>query len=313
MKLGLALLLWAAPIAHADTPRDQPQAIEVDRADAPAGRTEFGFDGGAPVDGWGATIGGGWLESPIVFGLPDLTTTEPVRRRFTALVGGAIALGNSVVIDGRWTLSRQAGDRLQGTGSERALQKLVPGDLRFGARIRVMTREHISVFVRGDLALPTGDAGDFAGDAGYSIAWRLIARATIAHGIVIAATAGLRLRGTEVIVAHRLVGNESLAAAGIAVPLPPLRPLWCKRDQVKLTADASAILGDKIGGERGPSPVEVRLGIVTQPRPAWTFGLRVGTGLTDEIGSPELRATVELSYGGSWKLLPPITISDDDE
>lgn len=300
-KVVLPLIAGSAS-ARADLPVDRPTAIEVDRADAPAGRTELGFDGGAPVDGWGVTLAGSWLESPIFFGLPDGTTSQPVRRRQTGVIGGALALGTSAVVDARWTAARQLGDRLRGTGFDRPLDRFVIGDLRIGARIRVMAKPHVSVFVRGDLALPTGDASDFAGDAGYSIAWRLIGRATLAHGIVIAATAGLRLRGTEVLVADRLVGNESLAAAGIAVPLPALRPLWC-RDQVTLTAEVSGVLGDDVGSGRGPSPVEVRFGVVSTPRPAWTIGARVGRGITDEIGSPDLRATIELTYRGSWKLL----------
>ncbi|MBA2542538.1 MAG: hypothetical protein H0V17_23045 [Deltaproteobacteria bacterium] len=298
----VAALVAAPSFAGADTPRDAPTEIEVDRADAPAGRTELGFDGGAPVDGWGVTLSGGWLEGPVVFGLPDGTTSEPVRRRETAMFGGALALGESVVVDGRWSFAHQIGDRLRGTGDERALDERVPGDLRFGVRLRVMARTGGGVFVRGDLALPTGDHGDFAGDAGASLAWRLIGRANLPHRIVFAASAGLRLRGQEILVADRLVGNEALVAAGIAIPLPPLRPLWCV-DQVKLTVDASAAIGDKVGAGRGPSPAEVRFGVVTQPRPAWTFGVRVGTGITDEIGSPALRATIEVTYRGDWKLL----------
>jgi hypothetical protein len=299
-------------VAHAETPVDRPTAIEVDRADAPAGRTEFGFDGGAPVEGWGVTLGGGWLESPILFGLPDGTTSEPVRRRQTAMIGGALALGQSAVVDLRWTAARQLGDRLRGTGFEKPLDRYVIGDLRIGARIRVTAKEHLSVFVRGDLSLPTGDSSDFAGDAGYSIAWRLIGRVSLPHGIIVAATAGLRLRGTEVLIADRLMGNESLAAAGIAVPLPALRPLWC-RDQVRLTAEISGVLGDDVGAGRGPSPVELRFGVISQPRPAWTIGARVARGITDEIGSPDLRATIELTYRGSWKLLEVAPSGEDDE
>jgi len=110
------------------------------------------------------------------------------------------------------------------------------------------------------------------------------------------------LRGTEVRVGDRLVGNETLGAVGIAIPVPALRPLWCT-DQVALTAEASAILGDDVGAARGPAPVELRAGVISRPRPAWTIGVRVGRGITDEIGSPDLRATLEVTYQGSWKLL----------
>lgn len=306
--LALALI---SSTAFADAPRDAPTEIDVDRGDAPVGRTEFGFDGGAPVAGWGATLAGSWLESPISFGL-DGATSEPVRRRQSIILGGALALGESVVLDARFAGSRQLGSRLRGAGSDRTLDRYVPSDLRIGARLRVLAKPRFSVFVRGDLGLPTGDQQDFAGDPGVSVAWRLIARATLGRGIVLAASAGLRLRGQEVLIGDRLLGNESLAAAGIAIPLPALRPLWCA-DQVRLTADASAIIGDNVGVARGPSPVELRVGVISRPRPAWTIGVRIGRGVTDEIGSPTLRATVELTYQGSWKLLEIAPTADDED
>ncbi len=310
MKVALALALVSST-AFADAPREAPTEIEVDRGDAPAGRTEFGFDGGAPVAGWGATLSGGWLEAPISFGLPGGDTSEPVRRRQSVLLGGALSLGDSVVVDGRWAGSRQLGTRLRGTGDERKLDRYVPGDLRIGARIRVMTRPTFAMFVRGELALPTGDEQDFAGDPGVSVAWRLIARATLGP-ITLAASAGLRLRGQEVLIGDRSLGNESLGAAGLALALPAVRPLWCV-DQVMLTADASAVVGDNVGVARGPSPVELRVGVISRPRPGWTIGVRLGRGVTDEIGSPTLRATVELTYQGSWKLLEIAPATDQDE
>lgn len=309
-RAALAIALISST-AFADAPREAPTEIEVDRGDAPAGRTELGFDGGAPVAGWGATVAGSWLEAPISFGLPGGGTSEPVRRRQSVILGGALSLGESVVLDARWAGSRQLGTRLRGTGDERRLDRYVPSDLRIGARIRVMTKPHVALFVRGDLAVPTGDQQDFAGDPGVSVAWRLIARGTVG-GIVLAASAGLRLRGQEVLIGDRSLGNESLAAVGIAVPLPAIRPLWCEQ-QVMLTAEASAIIGDDVGVARGPAPVELRAGVISRPRPAWTIGVRVGRGITDELGSPTLRATVELTYQGSWKLLEVAPASDDDD
>lgn len=305
MKRPIVLLLLAGT-AHADVPRDAPTEIEVDRADAPAGRTEFGFDGGGPLPGgWGATIAAGWIERPFVATLADGTTTVPVRRRETVILGGALALGDSVAVDARWTFAHQIGDRLRGTGDEAELDRAVPGDFRIGARARVYNAPSIAVFLRADLGLATGDQGDFAGEAGTSLAWRLIGRARLPAGIVVAATAGLRLRGTEVLVADQIVGNEVLGGAGIAIPLPPVRPLWCVREQVKLTGEIVGVLGDDIGMGRGPSPAEMRFGIVTQPRPRWTFGMRVGSGLGDALGSPRFRGSIEISYGGSWTLIEP--------
>ncbi len=303
--VAIACAIAAPGVAHADAPLDEPTALDVDRDDAPPGRTELGFDGGAPVEGWGASIAGGWLEHPIELGLPDGTTVRPVRRRETVVVGGALALGDVAVIDARMAVAHQIGDRLRGTGDDAKLKRYVPGDLRIGGRLRVHARGPLGVFLRGDVALPTGDADNFAGDHGASLAWRLIGRLAFSNGIVAAATAGLRLRSTEVAIADRVLGNETLGAIGVSLPIPPIHPLWCVADQVRLTGEVDAVLGDDVGAAgRGPSPVVARLGLVTRPLPAWTIGVRVGTGLTDEIGSPRWHATIELAYRGDWQWMP---------
>lgn len=290
----LAMLALGAATSHADTPRETPAAIEIDRSEAPPGRSELGFDGGAPLEAWAATIAAGWLEQPIT-----LDDTEPVRRRQTISAGGAIVVGTSMVFDARLGFSHQIGDRLRAFDDSTKLARYALGDLRLGGRVRVTGDAGRAVFVRADLTLPTGNDEHFAGEAGWSVAWRLIGRVTFGPDITLAATAGIRLRGIEVLIGDRVVGSELLGAAGIVVPLPPIHPLWCVPEQVKLTGEVTAILGDDVGGERGPSPVEARIGVVTQPLPWLQIGVRAGTGLADQLGAPRLRAVLELTYVGN--------------
>ncbi len=298
------LAITATATARAQ-PREAPTEIELDRAESPAGRTELGFDSGAPLRGVGVTLGVGWIERALTFERPE-GDVRAVRRRQTGSVGAAVALGASAVFDARLAFSHQVGDRLRGLDAGRALDRWVPGDLRIGARLNVVERPSGQLFVRGDLTLPTGDSGDFAGEPSWSVAWRLIARANLPGGAVAAASAGVRFRGEEVIVADRLVGNEIVGAIGIAVPLPPLRPLWCVAEQVKLTAELTGVLGDDVGLGRGPSPVQGMVGVVTRPRPSITFGVRAGVGVPGQIGAPPFRALVELTYGP-----PAVTRSQD--
>jgi hypothetical protein len=288
--------------ARADTPRQTPAAIEVDRDAAPPGRTELGFDGGAPVDGWGATLGVGWLERPLTVQTGD-GEALPVRRRQTLALGGALALGESVVLDARLAAAHQVGDRLR-PAEPRALDRYVPGDLRIGARLRVTGGAARAMFVRGELTLPTGDDGDFAGEASWTLGWQLAGRLVLPGGITVAGAAGVRLRGAEVTIGGRLAGDEILGALGAAVPIPPLPPLWCDAEQVKLTAEVAAVLGDDIGAGRGPSPAEARLGLVTLPRPGVALGLRIARGLIDEIGAPRARLSLELTYRGGGARRP---------
>ncbi len=310
---GAALLAVAAlsGIARADEPRDEPAAIDVDREIVPAGRTELGFDAGAPVPGWGFSVTFGYLRRPILLRSP-LSESAPVTRRATLALGGALALGDSVVLDARFPFAWQEGDRLRITGDERELDRWVPGDLRVAARIRVVDAPHGSVFLRVEASLPTGDARDFAGESSWSLAWSLIARAQLPRGIVLAGSAGIRLRGAEVQLADTLVGDELFGGVGLVIPVPPIRPLWCVADQVKLTGEVVAVLGDNIAGKAGPSPAEVRFGIVTQPLPSITLGARFGTGLGDEIGAPRWRATFELTYQGRGRLIPASAPDETD-
>lgn len=312
MKALLALGIVCVPgLALAETPRDTPAAVEVDREAPPPGRTELGFDGGADVPGWGITVTGGWLERPIVLRSGDVDSAAVERRQILGL-GAALALGPSVVLDGRFTSAHQTGQRLRIEGEPRALDRWVPGDLRFGARIRAVHTPRVAAFLRGELVVPTGDDRDFAGEASWAGAWSLIGRFTLPHDLALAVTGGIRLRGAEVLLADRVVANELFGAAGIVVPLPPVRPLWCDPDYFKLTAELAGILGDELSGRRGPSPVEARLGFVGRPHPDLTVGVRAGVGLVDEIGAPQFRATLEVTYQGHHQLIPPSSPQEDN-
>lgn len=305
----LLLLLALTGPAMAETPLATPAAIEIDREAPPPGRAELGFDGGAPVEGWAAGVGLGYLSVPITLRSADGEST-PVRRRETLSIGAALGLGETVVLDARLPLAHQVGDRLIALGDARALDRFVPGDLRIGGRIRVVRTTHADALVRADLVLPTGDDGDLAGEPSWALAWSLIGRFRLPAGIVVAATGGIRLRGAEVMLADKIVGDELHGGVGLVVPVPPIHPLWCVRDQVKLTAEVVGVIGDQVGDASGPSPAEARVGIVTWPLETVSIGVRVGAGLGDEIGSPAWRGLVELTYHGPQRLIPPASPDD---
>ncbi|TMQ16139.1 MAG: hypothetical protein E6J90_24305 [Deltaproteobacteria bacterium] len=317
--LVCAMVVAAGP-ARADTPRDTPTAIEVDRDAAPGGRVGFGFDGGEPVDAWGASLSLGWLERPIQ--LPAGTfgggspATLPVRRREALSLGGALAVGDRVVVDAVLRGSHQVGDRLTAAGNPDRLARYVLHDLRLGARIQLAGDRDRSAALRGELTLPSGDDAHFAGDAAWTAAWSLIGRATLPHGIVVAATAGIRLHGAEVAVGDRLVGDELFGALGAAVPLPAIGPL--SADRVTISAELLAALGDHVGDAAGPSPAEARIGALVRALPELTAGVHAGFGLDDQIGAPRFRALVELAWTPrvtrpAPSTPPSPTPSDDDE
>jgi len=312
----LLILAALAPwrLAFSDNIIMRPEAIELDRDVPPPGRVEFGFDGGAPAGAWGIGAQVGYLDQPLV--LHDQTiTTYPVRHRETLALGGAISLGDSVVVDARVPMAHQVGSRLQGLGDDSALDNFVLGDITIGARLRVAGGEQFSAFIRGQVSLPTGNDFQFAGDARWSGAWLLIGRAQLSDHVVAAATGGIRIRAAEVQVGDRLVGDEVMYGAGVAVALPPVARLWCKPEQARALAEVVGVVGDVVGTRRGPSPAEARLGFVGKPLAELAIGVRAGVGLDDQIGSPRFRAMLELAWqapAAPHRAKPP-TLAPQDE
>jgi hypothetical protein len=308
--LAVAGAVAGAPaIASADTPRDTPAAVEVDRETAPAGRVGQGFDDGEPVDAWGVSIAAGWIERPIRLEAGSLgggsPATEPVRRRQTLALGGAITLGDSVVFDAALRGSHQVGDRLRAGGDPGRLARFVLHDLRLGVRIRVVGDSARAALLRADLTLPTGNDAQLAGDARWTAAWGLIGRATLAGDVVIAAHAGVRLHGAEVAVGDRLIGDALFAAAGVAVPLGALG-LGGPGGRVAVTGAVLGWLGDDdVGGLPGPNPFEARLGAIVKPRPELAIAVHAGAGLDDQIGAPAFRALLQAAWTPRRPQRPP--------
>ncbi len=303
MKLAVALLL-AAGAAQAGTPVNRPEAIDLDRDMTPPGRAELGFDGGGDVPTYALSLQTQFLERPMRIHTVD-RETFPVERRETAWLGGALAVG-SLVFDERLPLSHQVGARYAGFGDDRPLDHWVAGDLALGARVRVFRGDRLRAFLRMGATFGTGNDYQFAGEARYTLSWLLIARAQLPHDIVVAATGGIRLRGAEVQVADRLVGDEVLGGIGATVPIP-----GCLR----LEGELVGALGDDVAKKRGPSPAEARIGVLAHPRDTFAFAVRIGTHIDDQIGAPTFRAMLELIYTG-----PPVVehrseapVEDDDD
>lgn len=298
-----AIATIAAPgSARAELPRDTPTAVEVDRDAAPGGRIGLGFDSGEPVDAWGASLAIGWIERPIALpagafggGSP---ASEPVRRRETLALGGALAIGDRIVADAVLRASHQIGDRLTAAGNPARLARYVLHDLRLGARVHVVGDADRAALIRGELTVPTGDDGEFAGDAAWTAAWSLIGRIRVAGEVGLAATAGIRLHGSEVAIGDRLIGDELFAAIGGKLPLAALGAGGGGdvAARIAVTGELRAALGDDVGAESGPDPVEARIGAIVRALPELTVAARVGFGLTEEIGAPRFRAVIELAW-----------------
>src|SRR5438034_337691 len=85
------------------------------------------------------------------------------------------------------------------------------------------------------------------------------------------------------------------SAIGCARPLTALG-LGRSAEHVALTAELAGALGDRVGMQAAPSPLEARLGLIVRPLEALAIGARVGVGLDEQIGAPSFRAVIELAW-----------------
>ena len=85
-------------------------------------------------------------------------------------------------------------------------------------------------------------------------------------------------------------------AIGATYELPGLRGFWCPENHVRITGELVGVLGNDVANQRGPSPVETRVGMVSEVRSWLAIAGRVGIGLNDEIGSPRFRGLLEVVY-----------------
>lgn len=294
---SLVAVVALCGVAAADVPLDRPEAFEVDRDAPPPGHAELGFDAGAPLAAsrWAFSAQLGFLDRPFVL-RTSLVEVYPVEHRQTLALGAAYAVASNVIVDVRMPYSHQIGARFIGLGDKKHLDNFVPGDLALGARLRLAERGRVNLFARGSVTLPTGDDFDFAGDARFTAAWHLIARATLPAGFVVAATAGVRFRPREVKIADRLLGDELAGGLGVTYELPALRGLWCADNRVRVLGEVVGVLANDVAGKRGPSPAEVRLGMASDIRPWLSVAGRIGAGINDEIGAPRFRGMLELVY-----------------
>jgi hypothetical protein len=243
---------------------------------------------------WTAAAAGSLMSRPIVLrSLVDgAEATAPVAVRLGYDLSAAIGLGTRYQLGVALPVVVQDGDRLQAIGlDERPLDPVTVGDLRLHGKLRLLGAPGAAGSAVGAalvVSLPTGDGGDFAGEAGWVIEWRLIG-SHAARWWRAAIDVGPRFRTREVVLLSpaRPHGNELCAAAAAEVMLPRVR-----RHAASLLAEYSYVRGDapRGGGTRGPSPGELRLGARWRTAAGWSLLAGLGLGTTpDEVGSPAWR------------------------
>lgn len=304
--LVVAVLGLSAGAAHAQ-PANQP-AFSVERFTPALGNAVFlGVEEpDVPAAGRWVVTSSTWLASrPLV--LRSITTGEeatvPVALRWGHEVAVGRGLGARFLAGLALPSAIQWGDRLAGIGlSERALDRAVLGDLRLHGRARIVGApggRGLAAALALAITLPTGDDGDFAGEAGWILGWGLRVGYR-SDDVMIAGGAGLRVRTREVVLLSpaRPNGNELTGNLGVAVRAGPLGRAFGGDDRAWLLAEVEGVLGDDPGtGSRGPSPAEARLGVRLDVAHCWSIGLAGGGGFTPaETGSPGYRFVAQVTF-----------------
>jgi hypothetical protein len=293
--LVATVLCTAVSSAEAQVPVGDRPAISVERFTPAPGRGGFGVvedPDVLPRWRWAAALWSSIMGRPIVF--RDVMTGEeatvPVAWRLGFEASGAIGLGTRYQVGVAIPWAAQDGDRLQGTGIDAApLQRLVLGDLRLHGKARIAGapgQRGMAAGLAGGLTLPTGDDGDFAGEAGLVVDWRLLIgwrgrRAAVAGNL------GVRFRSQEVVLLSpaRPHGNELTTGLAGEVRLPDVGV------RSSAIGEAVWVIGDSIdAGARGASPGELRGGVRLDVAEGWAVTLLGGAGITpDDVGSPAWR------------------------
>ena len=111
----------------------------------------------------------------------------------------------------------------------------------------------------------------------------------------------------------QVAGNELAGAVAIAWAVPTIPGVYCEWTQLRVIAELDGVIGDKVGGERSPSPVEARAGVRGRIWRGWTVGVTGGRGLVDTVGAPSWRGVVELSWRDEPRTDRAAPRRDDEE
>ena len=188
-------------------------------------------------------------------------------------------------------IAAQDGDRLQGIDlSEKSLDPVAMGDVRLHAKFRLQEQPDakLGYGLVMNLRLPTGNENHFAGEAGLVVGWSLLADYRW-RNLRMAANLGLRLRTKEVILLSpaRAHANELLATVAAEYRLPTV-PVGAVLEYAKVRGDG-----------RGPSPAELRAGLIAYVLPRATLKVATARGTTPgEVGSPAWRVMMVFAYEG---------------
>jgi len=264
-----------------------------------------GFDGQRFVPAAGAA-GGFWIERPLVlrhlgFGAGlflHYAEDAVVVRQEPSGVEVAVPLDNALSLDliaslGLFDLLELAlivpvdlvyqGDPVLAGGQTIAAGPGL-GDVRFVPKVLIWENGrpsfHYAIGAATPLSFPSGDPQALRGSDSVTVEPKLILGLGGERWDVVG-NLGVRLRA-QTRIGDLTIGNEFTWGAAVTFALVP--------DKLDLQGElVGAVMPSASRGGRTEAPLELLAGLIIKPTPQWSFYVGGGPGLTDGIGTPDVR------------------------
>ncbi|MCB9599793.1 MAG: hypothetical protein H6721_19060 [Sandaracinus sp.] len=307
--LAVVLALVALPVAA-------QRSVDVNRMRPALDRDGFLGVQGTATPGHGAWNLGLWLDyakQPLRYTTADRGEVDAIRHRFVADFQAQVGLGSrfALALDLPVLLHQSSDASVFQDGLAPPASQAI-GDLRVTGRARIYGRpasrlrqrnEGPGVAVVGTLTLPTGDTEAFMGEGAVTSDIQLIGDFHV-FGLGAGLMLGWRHRFDDSFLGATLFRDQLLFGLGVRVPVP-----WVEGMSVLVETRGELDAREPFGGD-ARTAIEGDLGVAYRVGDLNVVGL-VGTGFTDGVGTPSIRATVGLHWSPRARDMDDDGVPDD--
>jgi MYXO-CTERM domain-containing protein len=254
-----------------------------------------------------ATAFASYASGPLVLGTIQ-ADDGVVRNRTMMSIGGAYAFLDKFEAGARMPFYVQSGDQLAvGMFGVPPASGAARGDLTLHAKARLMRRAKLALGAGLSVQLPTASDGEFAGPDKPSARALALVTFTPSSRLTIHVNAGGVIRAKAT---FANIEQKSGLAWGAGVSLRIRDPLFFAfevfGDVVPGGYHAAPDPGAMTGATSTLATIEGMLGARYQASRQFSVGLGAGRGLTNSLGTPELRGVIMFAYAPSAPRLAPL-------
>ena len=229
-----------------------------------------------------------------------MRTSALVERSGLLQLGGAIALLGRLELGAHMPFYAQSGDA--GSTGFQAASGAAIGNLTLHAKARLWRSSGDNVIMVGAAAsamLPTASKDQFTGSGdpeGRLLVLASFTPAALGARLALSVNAGAVLRSKS---EFANIVEQSGAAWGLGASVRAIQGVWVTGElfgETMPSAQRTLAANGAMGPATTLSRVEGLAGLTIRPDPRWAIGLAIGRGLTDAVGTPELRGVFSLAY-----------------